>query len=94
VFAVAIAAVAVAYFIFHLNAVTTFWIAYVLTRPLGASTGDLLSQSTKDGGLGLGTTTTSVLFLAVILVLVVALSMNRRRAGIPLTTGADFEPAA
>ena len=48
----------------NLNAVAAFWIAYVLTRPLGASTGDLLSQATKDGGLGLGTTATSVIFLA------------------------------
>jgi uncharacterized membrane-anchored protein len=68
--------VAVAYFVFHLNAVVAFWIAYVLSRPLGASTGDLLSQSTKDGGLGLGTTTTSVLFLSLILILVVVLSVR------------------
>lgn len=79
VFAGAIAAVAVAYFVFRLNAVVGFWIAYVLTRPLGASAGDLLSQSTKDGGLGLGTTATSTLFLAVILVLVSVLSLNRVR---------------
>jgi uncharacterized membrane-anchored protein len=76
IFAVAIGAVAVAYFVFRLNAVLAFWIAYVLSRPLGASTGDLLSQSTKDGGLGLGTTSTSVLFLVLILVLVVVLSVR------------------
>ncbi|MDQ1545196.1 MAG: hypothetical protein QOH69_100 [Actinomycetota bacterium] len=76
IFAGAIALVAVAYFVFHLNAVVAFWIAYVLSRPLGASTGDLLSQSTKDGGLGLGTTTTSVLFLSLILILVVVLSVR------------------
>ena len=81
VFAAAIALVAVAYFVVKLNAVVAFWIAYILTRPLGASTGDLLSQSTKDGGLGLGTTGTSVLFLAVILVLVVSLSIRERRSG-------------
>jgi uncharacterized membrane-anchored protein len=74
VFTGAIALVAVAYFVFHLNAIAAFWIAYVLTRPLGASTGDLLSQSTSDGGLGLGTTGTSVLFLAVILTLVIILT--------------------
>jgi uncharacterized membrane-anchored protein len=76
IFAGAIAVVVVAYFVFHLNAIVAFWIAYVLTRPLGASTGDLLSQSTKDGGLGLGTTTTSVLFLFLILALVVVLSVR------------------
>jgi uncharacterized membrane-anchored protein len=76
IFAAAIAAVAVAYFVFRLNAVLSFWIAYVLSRPLGASTGDLLSQSTKDGGLALGTTMTSVIFLSFILVLVVVLSVR------------------
>ena len=78
IFAGAIAVVAVAYFVFHLNAVIAFWIAYVLTRPLGASTGDLLSQSTKDGGFGLGTTSTSVLFLSLILILVVVLSVRAK----------------
>jgi uncharacterized membrane-anchored protein len=77
VFAGAIAVVAVAYFVFKLNAVVAFWIAYVLSRPLGASTGDLLSQSTHDGGVGLGTTSTSILFLAAILILVIVLSVRR-----------------
>jgi uncharacterized membrane-anchored protein len=52
------------------NAVLSFWIAYILTRPLGASLGDLLSQSRDYGGLGLGTINTSLLFLAAIIVLV------------------------
>ncbi len=81
VFAGAIALVVVAYSVFKLNAVVSFWIAYVLTRPLGASTGDLLSQSSKDGGLGLGTTTTSALFLSIILILVVLLSVRRLVTG-------------
>ncbi|HEY8913283.1 hypothetical protein [Lacisediminihabitans sp.] len=90
VFAVAIAIVTVAYFAFHLNAVLAFWIAYVLTRPLGASTGDLLSQSAKDGGLGLGTTGTSLLFLLVILALVTALSFPGRA----VSSRVDVEPTA
>lgn len=60
------------------NAVLAFWLAYILTRPLGASVGDLLSQDRKDGGLGLGTTDTSVVFLVLILALVVYLSLTRR----------------
>ncbi|MGW4758258.1 COG4705 family protein [Streptomyces chartreusis] len=78
VFAAVIAAVAVGYFTLGLNAVWSFWIAYILTRPLGASTGDYLSQPTADGGLGLGTVVTSVLFLAVILGLVIYLSVSRK----------------
>lgn len=77
-FAGAIAVVVVAHFVFHLNAVFSFWAAYVLTRPLGASLGDLLSQRTAEGGLGLGTTLTSVLFLVVILALVVTLTIGGR----------------
>ncbi|MFI5897506.1 hypothetical protein ACIA5D_46185 [Actinoplanes sp. NPDC051513] len=51
--------------------VLTFWIAYVLTRPLGASMGDLLTQDKQFGGLALGASATSLLFFAVIIVLVV-----------------------
>ncbi|PAZ17363.1 hypothetical protein CLM62_03035 [Streptomyces sp. SA15] len=77
-FALAIAAVAVAHFALGLDAVWSFWIAYILTRPLGASVGDYLSQPTGDGGLGLGTVVTSALFLTVILGLVVYLAVTRR----------------
>ncbi|MEW1723498.1 hypothetical protein [Streptomyces sp. NPDC093109] len=76
-FALLIAAVAVARFTLDLNTVWSFWIAYVLTRPLGASLGDYLSQARADGGLGLGTVVTSGLFLAVILGLVVHLTRTR-----------------
>src|SRR5213075_114678 len=58
-----IAAVTVAHFVFKLNAVLAFWLAYILTRPLGASIGDWMSQNSKHGGLALGTTATSVIFL-------------------------------
>ncbi|MGW4514911.1 COG4705 family protein [Streptomyces sp. NPDC004393] len=77
-FAAAIAAVAMARFALGLGAVGSFWIAYILTRPLGASMGDYLSQPTGDGGLGLGTVVTSALFLLVILGLVIRLSVTRK----------------
>ena len=66
----AIALVTLAYFKFGLDSVWAFWIAYVLTRPFGASCGDLLSQVPQDGGLGLGMVGTSALFVAVIVALV------------------------
>jgi len=69
-FGALIAITAVARFVLKANPVTTFWIAYVLTRPLGASCGDLLAQTTDHGGLGLGTTYTSIIFLLVIVGLV------------------------
>lgn len=78
IFAAGIAAVAIAYYVFKISEVWAFWLAYILTRPLGASFGDLLSQSRADGGLGLGTTSTSVAFLVVIVVLVTYLSISKR----------------
>jgi len=76
-FAAAIAVVAVAHFVFRINAILSFWIAYILTRPLGASIGDWMASPKGDGGLGLGTTVTSVIFLGTILALVVYLAVTR-----------------
>lgn len=59
------------------GAVLTFWMAYILTRPLGASLGDLLSQSQTYGGLGFGTIITSLGFLIVIISLVAWISVTR-----------------
>jgi len=69
VFGLLIAVFAGAYYV-GVNAVLTFWLAYILTRPLGASLGDLLSQARSYGGLGLGTVWTSIGFLVVITALV------------------------
>lgn len=57
--------------------VLTFWIAYILTRPLGANIGDYLSSSRSEGGLNLGTLGTSMLFLGAILVTVIYLTISR-----------------
>ena len=75
-FALVIGAVGFAYYR-GANAVLTFWIAYIMTRPLGASIGDLMSQKHANGGFGLGTVWTSALFLGTILALVVYLSVTR-----------------
>jgi uncharacterized membrane-anchored protein len=79
-FGAMIAAVTFAHYFLKLNAVLAFWIAYILTRPLGASIGDYLSQARADGGLGLGTTVTSAIFLVTILVVVIYLSITRKDA--------------
>ncbi|GAA4585343.1 membrane protein [Planotetraspora phitsanulokensis] len=77
-FAALIALVALAHGVLKVNSVLTFWIAYVLTRPLGASLGDYLSQPGEEGGLGLGTVVTSFLFLIAIVAFVVYLSISKR----------------
>ena len=64
--------IALTYIIYRLggNAVVTFWIAYILTRPFGAALGDLLTQAQSYGGVGLGAAWTSGIFLSVIVALV------------------------
>src|ERR1700730_10512465 len=89
VFGGLIAVIAAVYYL-GANAVLTFWIAYILTRPLGASLGDLLSQARAYGGLGLGTVTTSIAFLIVIVALVAAISFEERRT--QLQQGAGGTP--
>ena len=62
------------------NPVLTFWLAYILTRPLGASLGDLLSQSPKYGGVGFGASYTSIVFLTIIVALVAWITFNDGQA--------------
>jgi hypothetical protein len=99
IFAGAIVVVAVLHFGLRLNAILSFWLAYILTRPLGASIGDYLASPKAEGGLGLGTNVTSFLFLGTILALVVYLAVTKRdviRSG-PLPAGtpaaSDATPA-
>lgn len=79
-FGAVIAIVTLAHLRFKLNAILAFWIAYILTRPLGASLGDLLSQPQENGGLELGPVITSTLFLVAILLTVTYLTITKRDA--------------
>ena len=85
IFGGAIAVVAVLHFVFRVNAILSFWVAYILTRPFGASIGDYMSQPKADGGFGLGTTVTSFIFLGVILAMVIYLATTKVDV-IPMTT--------
>lgn len=77
IFALAIAVIALVYYLLRLDAVLCFWLAYILTRPLGASIGDWLAKPNIAGGLGLGTVTTSVVFLGIILFIVLYLALTK-----------------
>jgi uncharacterized membrane-anchored protein len=88
-FAGLIAAITIAYYIARAAldkehrlqspyAILAFWLAYILTRPLGASIGDYLSQARDDGGLALGTTITSAIFLGAILITVIYLTITKK----------------
>jgi len=76
-----IALIALAYYLIHLDAILAFWLAYILTRPLGASFGDLLSQPAEYGGLGFGTTFTSLIFLGCIAALVLYMTLKKTAGG-------------
>ena len=78
-FGMIIAALALGYAYLGLDAILGFWLAYIFTRPLGASFGDFLSQPGEYGGLGLGTIITSALFLAAIAALVVYMTTRGDR---------------
>ena len=78
VFAAAILLVVILNQLKLMGTIAAFWVAYILTRPLGANLGDLLAQTPADGGLGLGTSTVSLIFLALILVSVAVLTLTKR----------------
>ena len=75
--AAAIALVAAAWR-FKMDPILAFWLVYIMTRPLGASMGDYLSQPPTYGGLGLGAAVTSAIFLLAIVITVIYLAVTKR----------------
>jgi len=78
-FAATIAVIYGLYRVKVVNEVLAFWLAYILTRPLGASVGDMLTQEKSAGGLGLGTIPISIVCLLGIVVGVVYLSRQEKK---------------
>ena len=76
-FGAVIALITTGFYAFKLNGILAFWLAYIITRPLGASIGHWLSQDVSNGGLGLGTIGTSAIFLVAIVALVSYLTIAR-----------------
>ncbi|GAA2052279.1 COG4705 family protein [Williamsia deligens] len=76
-FAAVIAVITAVHYGLGVSAVLAFWAAYIVTRPLGASLGDLLTQPADAGGLGLGSTVVNSVFFAVIIVLVAYLTFTK-----------------
>ncbi|MBD9447382.1 hypothetical protein [Rhizobium sp. RHZ01] len=76
-FMVVICVITAAYALAGLNSIVAFWLAYIFTRPLGASLGDLLSQPLEYGGMGFGTIYTSVLFLGLIVAIVIYMTLSQ-----------------
>jgi len=74
-----IGAVMIGYYGFKVNAIAAFWVAYILTRPLGASIGDYLMQPNASGGIGLGAAFTNAVFLTGIVGLVIYMTVMRQK---------------
>lgn len=77
-FGMIIASLALGYFALGLDPVIAFWLAYIFTRPFGASFGDFLSQAPTYGGLGFGTVVTSAIFLGAIAAIVLFMTVTHR----------------
>lgn len=88
IFGSIIAAIAFAYYALNLNGILAFWLAYILTRPWGASLGDLFAQPGEHGGLDFGTTVTSFIFLVGIAALILFMTFTQAsRSGINAAAG-------
>jgi len=77
-FGMIIISLAFGYFLLGLDPILAFWLVYILTRPLGASFGDFLSQPAAYGGMGFGTIATSAIFLVAIAATVAYMTATRR----------------
>ncbi|MEM5474418.1 hypothetical protein WNZ14_22040 [Hoeflea sp. AS60] len=82
-----IGAITAAYYLFKLNGILAFWLAYIFTRPMGASFGDLFSQPVDAGGLGFGTTITSLLFLGGIVAVIIYMQLTHDDDELAKTAG-------
>ncbi len=70
--------VAIAYYVFKIDGVIAFWLAFILTRPLGASLGDFMTKPATEGGMGIGMLTVNALFFSVIIGLVIYLTIQQK----------------
>jgi uncharacterized membrane-anchored protein len=77
-FSLAFAAVAVAHWKFRLNPILAFWIAYVLTRPVGASFADYIAFPHSVGGLGVGHGPVALVLTVIIAILVGYMAVTRK----------------
>ncbi|OWP61563.1 hypothetical protein CDA63_18785 [Hymenobacter amundsenii] len=74
-----LALVVLAHYFTRISSVLLFWVAFVLTRPFGATVGDLLTKDTSQNGLGFGTIGSSLILFAVLVGLAVYTTIQLRR---------------
>ena len=102
VFTAALIAVVAAYYWTGVSRVTLFWVAFILTRPLGATVGDFIDKPVTDGGLALSRPLASAVIAAIIVALLVVLPQRpgrhpgqkgRAAAGAQSVGAGDRQPA-
>lgn len=77
--------ISIAHHLLKLNSILCFWMAYILTRPLGASLGDLLTQPPNVGGLGIGSMVINLVFITTIILIVAFFSVKQSKQEVTLT---------
>lgn len=78
-----LALIVLAAFFTRINRVLLFWLAFVLTRPFGATFGDLLTKPAEKGGLGFGTVGSSLILAILLVGVVIYTSRKDKRSGAP-----------
>jgi uncharacterized membrane-anchored protein len=73
-----LALVIVAHYFTKTSPVLLFWIAFVLTRPFGATFGDLLTKTPQNGGLGFGTIGSSLILFIIFALLIIQASFKNK----------------
>ena len=76
---VTLAVIAALYFFTKMNRVLLFWLAFVLTRPFGASGGDILTKDVSKGGIGLGTYGSSAILGGALVILVIYATIKNNK---------------
>jgi len=79
-----LALVVVAVYFTKISRVALFWIAFVLTRPFGATMGDVLTKSVEKGGLGFGTVGSSAVLAALLVAAILYTTLQLKRQTAPV----------
>ena len=73
-----LAVIVLLYYFTKINRVVLFWIAFVLTRPFGATFGDVLTKPLEKGGLNLGTIGSSIVLASILIALVIYTTLKHQ----------------
>ena len=76
-----LAVILAAHYYTKISEVLLFWMAFVLTRPFGATVGDVLTKTHEKGGLGYGTVGSSIVLVSILGVCILFTTLKQRKLG-------------